>query len=84
MWGERKTAKGGSGYIYESLGKKTENGARSLQDAALSLDFPDFQSEVGSSKWQTILAKEYFYHRSCYREICKNEQFVQTSRFERC
>ena len=68
--GRRKTAKGGSGY--EPLEKcETENGARSLHDAALSFDFPHLQSEVGNSEWQTILAKEYSYHRSCYREICK-------------
>ena len=35
-------------------------------------DFPHLQTEVGNSEWQTILAKEYFHHRSCYGEICKN------------
>ena len=70
MCGRKKTAKGGSGY--ESLEKcKTENGARSLHDAALSLDFPHLQSEIGNAEWQMILAKEYYYHMSCYREICK-------------
>ncbi len=52
---EKNPAKGGSGY--ESLQKcETENGARSLHNAALSLDFPHLQSEIGNSEWQTILA----------------------------
>ena len=56
---EEKTAKGGRGY--EQLEKcETQNGARSLHDAALSFHFPQLQTEVGNSEWQTILAKNIF------------------------
>ena len=65
MWKKKNTKK------WESPKCETENGARSLHDAALSFDFLHLQSEVGNSDWQTILTKDYFYHRSCYREICK-------------
>ena len=69
---KKKTAKGGSGY--EPLEKcETENGAQTLQQAALSLDYPHLQAEIGNAGWQSILAKEYFYHRSCYREICRKQ-----------
>ncbi|XP_046862226.1 uncharacterized protein LOC124455617 [Xenia sp. Carnegie-2017] len=69
----KKIAKRGSGY--EQLEKcETEDGARSLHNAALLLHFPHLQTEVGNSEWQTILVKKYFYHRSCYREVCKKRK----------
>ena len=71
----KKIAKCGNGH--EQLEKcETENGARSLHNAALSLHFTHLQTEVENSEWQTILAKKYFYHRSCYREIC-NERMTK-------
>ena len=67
---KRKTAKCGSGY--EALEKcETENGARTLQQAAELNEYPLLQAKVLGSDWQTILAMEFFYHRSCYRGICK-------------
>ena len=76
--GKRKTAKGGSGY--EPIEKcQTENGARCLHAAALSLDFPHLHAEVAGSEWQAILAREYFYHRSCYKEISKKRKPVVSS-----
>ena len=71
--GKRKTAKGWSGY--ETLQKcETENGARTLQQAAVSLGYPNLLAQIGEAEWQAILAREYFYHRSCYRDICKKRE----------
>ena len=63
-----KTAQTGSGY--ERLDKcVTENSTRTLQRAAASEEFPCLPREISNSDCETIIAKEYFYHRSCYRKI---------------
>ena len=68
---KRKTASSGSGY--EQLEKcVTENGARTLQQAGLHDEYPFLQSEVGAGvDWQTIIAREYYYHRSCYKKVVR-------------
>lgn len=68
--GKRKTAKGGSGY--EKLQKcETENGAKTLQQAAIASQNSHLCTEIAGGDWQTILAKELFYHRTCYLDITK-------------
>ena len=70
---EKKTSRSGSGY--EQLEKcVTENGARALQLAPSCEDFPFLQTEVAGIDWQTIVAKEYHYHRSCYRRIVRKRE----------
>lgn len=50
----------------------TENGARTLQQAGLHDEYPFLQSEVGAGvDWQTIIAREYYYHRSCYKKVVR-------------
>ena len=67
---EKNTSKTGSGY--EQLEKcVTENGARSLQHAASSDVFPFLQAEMAGSDWQSIVAREYCYHQSCYKKLVK-------------
>ena len=64
----KKTALSGSGY--ERLDKcVTENSARTLQRAAASERFPCIPPEISFADCETIIAKEYLYHRSCYRKI---------------
>ena len=74
---KKKTAKTGSGYeeLYKCV---TENGARSLKQASVSNDFPFLHTEFAGTDWQTILTKEYFYHRSCYRSIVKKRDSNDT------
>ena len=49
----------------------TENGARTLQQTGLH-DDPFLQSEVGVGVvWQTIVVREYYYHRSCYKKVVR-------------
>lgn len=65
---KKKTARTGSGY--ERLDKcVTENSARTLHNAAASEKFPCLPPEIRFADCETIIAKEYFYHRSCYRKI---------------
>ena len=65
---KKKTAPTESGY--ERLDKcVTENSARTLQRAAASEKFPCMPPEISFADCETIIAKEYLYHRSCYQKI---------------
>ena len=65
---KKKTAPTGSGY--ERFDKcVTENSARTLQRAAASEKSPCMPPEISFADCETIIAKEYLYHRSCYRKI---------------
>ena len=65
---KKKTAPTGSSY--ERLDKCiTENSARTLQRAAASEKFPCMPPEISFADCETIIAKEYLYHCSCYRKI---------------
>lgn len=69
--GGGKTASSGSGY--EQVDKcVTENGALTLQKAGLDGEYSFLQSRVGARvDCQTIIAREYYYHRSCYRKVVR-------------
>eukprot|EP00794_Sanderia_malayensis_P021054 gene21054-23110_t len=71
---KRKTAKNGSGY--ERLEKcETENAAKSLKEAAIKhKDNSSLLVELVSVDWEVIVAKEYFYHRTCYRNYTYAER----------
>ena len=67
---EENNGKSGSGY--EALEKcETENGARTLQQASVSLDYPYLRAQIREREWQTILARECFYHAT--EKSAKNE-----------
>ena len=66
----KKTARSGSGY--EPLKKcVTENGAETLQQAENDDEYPSLRAEVAGVDWQTIIAREYHYHKSCYKKLSK-------------
>ncbi|CAB4038823.1 Hypothetical predicted protein, partial [Paramuricea clavata] len=69
--GTKKTARTGSGY--EPLRKcVTENGAETLmQQAEKDDEYPSLRAEVAGVDWQTIIAREYYYHKSCYKKLAK-------------
>eukprot|EP00794_Sanderia_malayensis_P021367 gene21367-23447_t len=71
--GKRKTKKTGSGW--EVLEKcETESGAQSLQKAALERnDNPHLMAEMSGIDVQVIVAKEFYYHRSCKRDYTRVE-----------
>ena len=76
---EKKAALTGSGY--ERLDKcVTENSARTLQRAAASEKFPCIPAEINFANCETIIAKEYFYHRSCCRKIMIRKKEVDQSK----
>jgi hypothetical protein len=67
---KRKTAKGNSGY--EKLQKcTTENGAKAFQQAAAMSPSKLVSSEIAGCDWQTILARELYYHRSWYTDLTR-------------
>ncbi len=70
---KRKRKKTGSGW--EVLEKcETESGALSLQSAALERnDNPHFMAEMSGVDVQVIVAKEFYYHRSCKRDYTRVE-----------
>lgn len=50
----------------------TENGAETLmQQAEKDDEFPSLRAEVAGVDWQTMIAREYYYHKSCYRKLAK-------------
>ena len=67
--GTKKTARSG----YEPLKKcVTENGAETLmQQAEKDDEYPSLRAEVAGVDWQTIIAREYYYHKSCYKKLAK-------------
>ena len=66
----KKTARSGSGY--EPLQKcVTENGAETLQQAENDDEYPSLRAEVAGVDWQTIIEREYYYHKSCYKKRSK-------------
>ena len=69
--GTKKAARSGSGY--EPLKKCiTENGAETLmQQAEKDDEYPSLRAEVAGVDWQTIIAREYYYHKSCYKKPAK-------------
>ena len=72
---ERKTKKGGSGYeTYERC--ETINGAEILIAHAHSGTDEYVSVELQDLTIADILAKEFMYHRSCYRNICRIEKPV--------
>ena len=57
---KRKTKKGGSGYGTETLIAHTHSGTNEYVSVALQ-----------DLTIANILANEFMYHRSCYRNICR-------------
>ena len=68
---KKKTKKTGSGW--ERLEKcETESGAQSLKNAALQRkDNQHLMAEVSGVDIQVIVAKEFYYHRSCKRDYTR-------------
>ena len=71
---KRKTKKGGSGY--EKLEKYlTEVAAKILQKFALVKESPaQLMMDVIGLEWEKIVAKELYYHRTCYRDYTRPEK----------
>ena len=67
---KRKTKKGGSGYeTYERY--ETINGTETLIAHAHSVTDAYVSVELQDLTIADILAKDFMYHRSCYRNICR-------------
>ena len=49
----------------------TKNGAVTLQQAENDDEYPSLRAEVAGVDWQTILAREFYYHKSCYKKLAK-------------
>ena len=75
---KRKT-KGGSGY--EKLEKcLTEVAAKTLQKLALVKESPaQLMMDVIGLVWEKIVAKEFYYHRTCYSDYTRPEKMKDDS-----
>ena len=71
---KRKTKKGGSGY--EKLEKcLTEPAAKTLQKFALVKDSPvQLMMDVIGLDWEKFVAKEFYYHQTCYPDYTRPEK----------
>ena len=75
---KRKTKKGGSGY--EKLEKcLTEPVAKTLQKFALVKESPVQLMMVIGLDREKIVAKEFYYHRTCYRNYTRSEKMKDDS-----
>ena len=41
------------------------------------MDNPHLHVEIAGADWKTIIARELFYHRSCYRNITRKPYMKQ-------
>lgn len=57
----------------------TENGAETLQQAENDDEYPSLRAEVAGADWQTIIAREYYYHKSCYKKLAKKRAPKKTT-----
>ena len=61
-------------YGHEPLIKcVTKNCAKTLQQEGRYDDYPSLRAEVAGVEWQTIVAREYYYHKSCYKKLAKKQ-----------
>lgn len=78
MCKKQKTAKGNSGY--EKLQKcQTEYGAKALQEAVVMSPNKHLSAEIAGCDWQTILARELYYHRTCYIDLTRKRNSKDTN-----
>ena len=65
---------------YEKLQKcDTENSAKALQEAVVMSPNKHLSVEIAGCDWQTILARELYYHCTCYIDLTRKRNSKDTN-----